>query len=154
MSRYVTESESCDWSRVTLASVYVCVGVRVSVAVVISDYCRRGEQSDLSAWYVDLHPLFLFDNLFHFLIEVFILSTPRRPPRQCHVLSSAIPGHHPQTFFNSSRSLPMGTSNSPLWTPSHLSRLPPLYKWEYTTPHAVHSPSPKLHLTLSIPTLK
>lgn len=75
-------------------------------------------------------------------------------PRQCNVLSSAIPGHRPQTLLNTSGSLAMGTSNTSLWPTAPLSRLSPLHKRDYTSSHAVSSPPPKLHLTLSIPALK
>src|SRR6266702_652487 len=157
MSRYVTKSESCDWCHLGKC-VRVCAsaGASVTQCQLSSRTGRRGEQSDcLLGTFVYICCFYLITPYSGFLSGTTKLSfNTSAPPRQCDVLSSAIPGHCPQALFNPSGSLAMGTSNTSLWPTSPLPRLSPLYKWEYTSPHAVSSPPPKLHLTLSIPTLK
>jgi len=81
-------------------------------------------------------------------------SPVRQATRQCYVLSSAIPGHRPQALLNPSRPITLGTSHTSIWPATPFSRLSPLHKWQYTSSHAVPPPSPELHLTLPLSTLK
>ena len=77
-------------------------------------------------------------------------SSVRQAPRQCNVLSSAIPGHRPQTLLNPSRPITLGTSHPSIWSTTPFSRLSPLHKWQYSASHA----PPELPLTLSLSTVK
>jgi len=90
---------------------------------------------------------------------IFILQFRHSSPvcqatRQCNVLSSAIPGHRPQALLNTSGPIAMGSSNPSLWSTPTFPRLSPLHKRHNASSHAIPSPPPELHLTLSLSTFE
>ena len=96
----------------------------------------------------------VFVRISQFILQYRHPSPVRQATRQCYVLSSAVPGHRPQALLSPSGPITLGPSYPSLRPTPTLSRLSSLHKRQYATSHAVPSPPPEFHFTLSLSTFK